>query len=99
MVKNQLVWTRRSQQHMRALYRYTCKDSPQNALKVVNDIVAAAEKAIANPAYYNPDKFKNDNDGSYRAFEKHRFRLVYRYQKNVIRVLRVRHTKMEPKNY
>jgi len=84
---------------LRALYKYICKDSPQNALKVVNDIVAAAEKAITNPAYYNPDKFKNDNDSSYRAFVKHRYRLAYRYQKNVIRVLRVRHTKMEPKNY
>ncbi|MEP7109704.1 MAG: type II toxin-antitoxin system RelE/ParE family toxin [Ferruginibacter sp.] len=99
MVKNKLVWTRRSQQHMRALYKYISEDSPQNAMKVVNDIVTAAEKAIGNPEYYNPDKFKINNDGSYRAFEKHRYRIVYRYQKSIICVLRVRHTKMEPKNY
>ncbi len=99
MVKNQLVWTKRSQQHIRALYKYISENSPQNAIKVVNDIVVAAEKAITNPEYYNPDKYKTDNDGSYRAFEKHRYRVVYRYQKNIIRVLRVRHTKMEPKNY
>jgi plasmid stabilization system protein ParE len=99
MVKNQLVWTRRSQQHLRALYRYISEDSVQNAMKVVNDIVTAAEKAIANPEYYNPDKFKINNDGSYRAFEKHRYRIAYRYEKNIIRVLRIKHTKMEPKNY
>lgn len=99
MVKNHLVWTKRSQQHMRALYRYISEDSPQNAAKVVTDIIAAAEKAIVNPYYYNPDKYKINNDGSYRAFEKHRYRVVYRYQKNIIRVLRVRHTKMEPRNY
>jgi plasmid stabilization system protein ParE len=99
MVKNQLVWTRRSQQHMRALYKYIVENSPQNAMKVLNDIIAATEKVIANPEYYNPDKYKIENDGSYRAFEKHGYRIVYRYQKNIIRVLRVRHTKMEPKNY
>ncbi|MGC4037510.1 MAG: type II toxin-antitoxin system RelE/ParE family toxin [Chitinophagaceae bacterium] len=99
MVRNKLVWTRRSQQHMSALYRYISKDSPLNASKVVNDIVAAAEKAIANPQHYNADKYKIDNDGSYGAFEKHRYRIVYRYQKNVIRVLRIRHTSMEPKQY
>ncbi|MEO6723035.1 MAG: type II toxin-antitoxin system RelE/ParE family toxin [Ferruginibacter sp.] len=81
------------------MYKYISEDSPQNALKVISDIVAATEKAITNPEYYNPDKYKTDNDGSYRAFEKHRYRVVYRYQKNIIRVLRVRHTKMEPKNY
>ena len=99
MVKNQLLWTRRSQLDMTALYKYVCEDSMQIALKIVNDIVAATEKAISNPEFYNPDKFKIDNDGSYRAFEKHRFRIAYRYQNNIIRVLRVRHTKMEPRNY
>jgi plasmid stabilization system protein ParE len=99
MVKSQIVWTMRSQQHMKALYNYISRDSPQNAIKVVNDIIAAVEKAVTNPEYYNPDKYKNNNDGSYRAFEKHRYRIVYRYQKDIIRVLRVIHTKMEPKNY
>lgn len=99
MVKNELVWTRRSQQNMKALHKYISGDSPQNAIKVINDIVAAVEKAISNPEYYNADKFKINNDGSYRAFEKHRYRIVYRYQKNIIRILRIRHTKMEPRNY
>ena len=99
MVKNQLVWTRRSQQHMMALYKYIYEDSPQNAAKVVNDIVVAMDKAIDNPNYYNPDKYKVDNDGSYRAFEKHRYRIVYRSKNNFIRVLRVKHTSMEPKMY
>lgn len=84
---------------MLALYRYISEDSPQNASRVIAGIMAAAEKAIDNPEYYNPDKYKLGNDGSYRAFEKHHYRIVYRYQKNIIRVLRVRHTSMEPKKY
>jgi plasmid stabilization system protein ParE len=99
MDKNQIVWTRRSQQHMLALLKYISIDSPKNAEKVVEDILAAVEKTIQNPLYYNRDKYKTNNDGTYRAFEKHRYRVVYRYKKNIIRILRVRHTSMEPKTY
>jgi addiction module RelE/StbE family toxin len=95
----QIVWTKRSQQHLKAAYKYISEDSPQNALKVIEDIIAAMNKAVSNPGFYNPDKYKVDNDGSYRAFEKHRYRIVYRFKKDVIRVLRVRHTKMEPEKY
>jgi plasmid stabilization system protein ParE len=80
-------------------YGYIFKNSPQNAVKVLEDIVKAVHKADKNPAYYNPDKYKINNDGSYRAFKKHKYRIVYRFTEKAIRVLRVRHTKMEPKEY
>jgi plasmid stabilization system protein ParE len=101
MVKKQyqIVWTKRSQLHMKAAHKYISKDSPQNATKVVTDIVTAVNKALDNPEFYGPDKYKINNDGSYRAFEKHHYRIVYRFSKNIIRVLRVRHTKMEPKEF
>jgi plasmid stabilization system protein ParE len=57
------------------------------------------EKAITNPGFYGLDRYKIDNDGSYRAFEKHHYRIIYRHKGKTIRVLRVRHTKMEPKIY
>lgn len=49
MALKKLVWTRRAQQHLAALYRYISNDSPSNAIKVVDDIVAAMEKTIENP--------------------------------------------------
>jgi len=52
-----------------------------------------------NPEFYGSDKYKKENDGSYRAFEKHHYRINYRFTDNVIRVLRVRHTGREPKEY
>lgn len=84
---------------MKAAHKYISKDSLQNATKVVTDIATAVNKAINNPEFYGPDKYKINNDGSYRAFEKHHYRIVYRFSKNIIRVLRVRHTKMEPKEF
>lgn len=95
----EVVWTRRSQQQMKNAFEHISKKSDQNAAKVLEDIIKAANKAIPNPEIYPPDKFKKNNDGSYRSFEKHKYRVAYRFTGNIIRVLRVRHTKMEPKEY
>ena len=81
---------------MRQVFKHISKDSPGNATKVIQDIADAVLKAVPNPEVYGADKYKADNDGSYRAFEKHHYRIAYRFSKNMIRVLRVRHTSMEP---
>ena len=96
-VQYEVVWTKRSQQHLKQAYNYISQDSPQNAVKIISSIAAAVEKAISNPEIYGSDKYKSNNDGSYRAFEKHHYRISYRYTKSIIRVLRIRHTSMEPK--
>jgi plasmid stabilization system protein ParE len=94
-----VVWTKRSQQHMRHVFEYISQFSAVNANNVLIDIVEAVQKASANPEVYGKDKYKNNNDGSYRAFELHHYRVAYRFAGDTIRVLRVRHTSMEPQNY
>jgi plasmid stabilization system protein ParE len=94
-----VVWTKKSQQHMKLAFDYISKDSVQNAIKVLEDLALAVKKAAPNPEGYPIDKYKKNNDGSYRAFEKHHYRIAYRYSNNIIRVVRVRHTSMEPKEY
>ena len=39
------------------------------------------------------------NDGSWRAFEKYRFRISYRVMEKEIRIVRFRHTSRTPLNY
>ena len=94
-----LVWTKKSQKQLRSVYTYISNDSSRNAEKVIKDILIAIEKAIDNPEIYGPDKYKSANDGSYRTFEKHGYRITYRFTKDIIRILRIRHTKMKPKSY
>ena len=94
-----IVWTKRAEKQLLEAYEYISLDAPQNALKVVNDIARAVEKASENPSAYPLDKYKMDNDGTFRALEKHKYRLSYRCSGHIIRVLRVRHTKMNPKYY
>ena len=61
---------------MKAAHKYISLSSPQNAFKVVEEVVTALNKAINNPEFYGPDKYKTNNDGSYRAFEKHHHRVA-----------------------
>jgi plasmid stabilization system protein ParE len=74
-------------------------DSPVNAEKVRNEILLTIDSLSHHPEKYNPDKYKTGNDGSFRAFELHHYRISYRYIKAEIRVIRIRHTKMNPLEY
>ena len=78
---------------------YIAKDSIQNAEKVRKEILQKIEDLSDNPEIYSPDKYKENNDGNYRTFELHRYRIAYYVGKAEIRILRVRHTSREPRNY
>ena len=52
-----------------------------------------------NPEKYALDKYKINNDGSWRAFEKYHYRVSYKITATQIRVVRLRHTSKSPLNY
>jgi len=84
---------------LKQAYNYIKKDSPKNALKVKNDIFSACMALSTHPLKNPADKYKLNNDGSYRAFEKHHYRVVYRILPTEIKVVTIRHTSMEPREY
>lgn len=78
---------------------YIADNSVQNAEKVRVEILAEINTLPANPEIHSPDKFKVNNKGDFRAFELHRYRIAYHISLTEIRILRVRHTSMEPEIY
>ena len=94
-----IVWSADAKKQLREAYKYISEDSLQNAVKVCKDIVAITRKLPSRPGHYPPDKYKLNNDDTYRAFEKHHYRIVYRVLDTEIRILRMRHTSMEPLTY
>jgi len=68
-----------------------------NALKVADDIIGILKLTAINPEMHPLDRYKIFNDGSYRAFEKHHYRIVYRFINNKIKVLTIRYTSRNPK--
>lgn|SRR5690606_17505349 len=98
MVKN-VIWPARAQKQLEKAYEYILRDSYQSAEKVKKDILVSTRKLAANPEIHPPDKYRKNNDGSFRAYELHRYRIAYRIKGKEIIIVRVRHTRMEPKKY
>lgn len=84
---------------LRNAFLHIRKDSLQNAEKVKSKLLSAISELIKNPERYPVDKYRARNDGSYRAFEVYNYRVSYHISSSEIRVLRIRHTKMNPLEY
>jgi len=97
--KRKLIWPQNPKHQLREAYDHIKKDSLVNADKVRNAIVAATLELRDHPNKYAVDKFKTNNDGTFRAFELFHYRIAYRVTDAEIIVVRVRHTSMEPLGY
>lgn len=80
-------------------YYHIKNDSFQNAEKVKAKILSSIKELIDNPLRHGPDKYRVKNDGSYRAYEIHNYRITYQVSADEIHVIRIRHTKMNPLAY
>ncbi len=94
-----IKWNRNALRQFEKAIAYIEDDSFTNADKFKRDILTKIDGLINHPQKYPPDKYKKNNDGSFRAFEIHTYRISYRFKKNDIRLIRIRHTKMNPLNY
>lgn len=92
-------WPLVAQNQLARAYRYILLYSYQNAEKVKSDILLSTRKLTAYPEIFPPDKYRKNNDGSFRAYELHHYRITYRVTEKEIIIVRVRHTMMEPKEY
>ena len=94
-----VVWSNSAKVELRKAFEYIALDSLQNAQMVRDTLIDMTIDLSENPEKKPLDKFKKDNDGTWRAFEKHHYRISYRILKNQIRVVRMRHTSKSPLTY
>jgi plasmid stabilization system protein ParE len=99
MAEMTIVWDALAKESFKSQIRHIAKDSIQNAEHVKNDILTVIDGIPQNPEKFPIDKFKLDNDGSFRAFEKHSLRVAYLILRDQVRILRVKHVKQEPRSY
>ena len=99
MVNRIVVWDFEALDQLKECYDYLNNKSIKSAKKVKDSILAETRKIAEHPEKFPLDKFKIDNDGYFRAFEKYNFRISYRINQNEIRILRIRHIKRNPLKY
>jgi len=90
------VWSNRAKSELQKAYLYILIDSVQNAEMVRDDIIDITIDLANDPEKYPLDKLKKDNDGTWRAFEKHHYRISYRIIADQVRIVRLRHTSRSP---
>lgn len=83
-----IQWNRRTIKQFDDAITYIENDSPANAEKFKRDILHKIDGLLKYPEKYSPDKYKTNNNGSFRAFELHHYRISYRYKDNKIRIIR-----------
>ncbi len=94
-----IKWNRRALNELNTAIEYISKDSVQNGEKVKNKILDRINFIADHPESFPLDKFKVNNDNSFRAFELQRYRVSYRIFGNEIQIVGLRHTKRNPKFY
>ncbi len=92
-------WPLAVQKQLEEAYQYILLDSLLNAEKVKNNILLSTRKLASNPEMYPPDKYRKNNDGTFRAYELYHYRIAYQILEKEIIIVRVRHTRMKPKRY
>jgi len=94
-----VIWGDEAKAELKAAINFIRQDSYQNSIKVLHGIVAKTKTLSAYPEAHSLDKYKQNNDGSYRAIEIYRYRIAFRILPDRIIIIRLRHTSMEPLFY
>lgn len=94
-----VIWSKVAKVQLQKAFNYLSQDSLQNAEKIRDEIIDLTLSLSEHPEIYPLDKYKQNNDGSYRAFEVYHYRISYRFINNDIHIVRMRHTSMSPLIY
>ncbi len=78
MANKVIVWSKTALKQFEAAINYIAVDSVQNAEKVRKELLKKIEALLSYPEIHSADKYKINNDNSYRAFELHHYRIAYR---------------------
>jgi len=99
MKNRKISWDKQAINYFREAIKYIRKQSPQNADKVKKEVLEKISELSLRPEIHNPDKYKVNNSGNYRAFELHRFRIGYLVKTDEIIIARIRKASQEPVGY
>ncbi len=91
-----IIWENQALENIADALEWISKESVQQAEYVEKAILDKIYELPDRPEKYPPDKFRINNEGSYRAFETHSYRISNKFSDQEIRILRKRHVRQSP---
>lgn len=95
----EIIWAKSAVNGLLKIYEHIYESSPQNANQILDEIAEKVTVLTENPERHNPDKYKRNNTGAYRAFEYKKIRVSYKIDLKKIKVVRIKHSKQKLKEY
>ena len=99
MVDRKIIWTKVATKQFNKAIEYIKLDSEIQADKVRVTILNAILNLRNASIVHRIDPLKKNNDGNYLYFELLHYRIVYYKSETEVFIIRIWHTKMEPKRY
>src|SRR5665647_882826 len=99
MVKRKITWSKSALKQFKKAIEYIRLNSDQNAEEAKTKILSKINELQDPIAVNRKDPYRKNNDGYYLYFEPLKYRISYYDKSDEVLIIRVRHTKMEPKKY
>jgi len=97
--KIKIEWSNDATNYFYELLEYLEEESEQALSIVGNAILDEIESLVTHPAKHPLDRFKKNNNGTFRACVVFSYRISYLIDNNIVYILRIRHTSREPLEY
>ncbi len=94
-----IAWSKNATEQYYQILEYLSEEAPDAVNIVGNALLDMIEALTLEYNNYPPDRFKKDNDGTFKAALVFNYRVSYRITEKEIHILRIRHTSREPMNY
>jgi plasmid stabilization system protein ParE len=99
MAAKKITWTKSAILQLSKSIEYIRLDSPQSAEKVKAAILDKVRELSTTIIRHRADKYKTNNEGNFLCFEILKHRVSFYVTESEIVIVRVRHTKMNPRLY
>lgn len=93
----QIKWSKSAVKQLIEIIEYLeIRDQKDYSISLEKQILDEISSLIYQKNIYQTDRIKEDNDGTFYAFEIDSYRISYRKLPDEIRILRIRHTSRKP---
>lgn len=94
-----IVWSRDATNQYYEILEYLSLKAPEALGIVGNGLLDIIESLKTDYNFYPTDRFKQNNDGTFKSATIFSYRISYQINNTSINILRIRHTSREPLNY
>ena len=93
-----IVWSKNAEIQYYEILEHILKEAPEAIETVGSALLETIDELTIHYHSYPLDRFKLNNDGTYKAALVFSYRISYQIGDTTINILRIRHTSREPLN-